>query len=66
MLGYEGTKCQGDTVFTGQVIGCQVHAFEKAIRPLFCRPCYLSTILHTYVKEFWKITHMGVNDTAAI
>ena len=29
------TKFQGGTIFTGEVMGCQVHAIGKAIRPLF-------------------------------
>jgi len=29
------TKYQGDNIFTSQVTGFQVHAIEKAIRPLF-------------------------------
>ena len=32
--GYRETKFQGGTTFTSQVTGCQVHAIEKAIRPL--------------------------------
>ena len=35
--GYKGTKFQGDTTFTSQVTGSQVHATEKAIRPPFHR-----------------------------
>jgi len=36
MLGvYMWTKLQGDTEFTNKIMGCQVHAIEKAIRPLF-------------------------------
>ena len=31
----KGTKLQGDTTFTSRVMDCQVHAIEKAIRPLF-------------------------------
>ena len=29
------TKFQSNTVFIGQVTDCQVHAIEKAIKPLF-------------------------------
>ena len=35
MLGVEGDQISGDTTFTSQVTGYQVHAIEKAIRPLF-------------------------------
>jgi len=34
----KSTKSEGDNIFTSQVTGCQVHANEKAIRPLFYRP----------------------------
>ena len=46
--GYEGNKLQGDTTFTSQVTGCQVHAIEKAIRPLFTyRVTFCLTLLRS-------------------
>jgi len=33
--GDKWTKYQGDNIFTNQVTACQVHATEKAVRPLF-------------------------------
>ena len=35
VTGIKGTKFQGDYIFISQGTGCQVHAIEKAIRPLF-------------------------------
>ena len=38
MLGYYVTKFQTVTIFTNQVMCCQVHAIGKAIRPRFAEP----------------------------
>ena len=38
MLGRTLTEFQDSTVITMEVMGCQVHAIGKAIRPLFADP----------------------------
>ena len=52
MLRVKETKLQGNTTFISQVIGFQMHAIEKALRPFF-KPD------HKYLQGY--SVHMTIN-----
>jgi len=55
MLGVQVDKLQGDTKFASKVMGCQVHAIEKAIRPRPGHNYYLTIYVFNFFisSDFW-------------